>query len=43
MKKAILIVAIIWAALSAGVPALESWELGSIATMGSDQIERIEE
>ena len=43
MKKFIIWIAIVWAVGFAAVPALESWDMGSIDTIGSDQIERIEE
>lgn len=44
MRNLLIAAAIIWALGSALVPMLESWELpGSIDTMGSNQIERIQE
>lgn len=43
MRSMLIGFAILWAIGSAAVPALEGWNLGSIDTMGSDQIERIQE
>jgi len=44
MKNLLIFVAIVVALLSAAVPMLESWELSpSIDSIGSDQIERIQE
>jgi hypothetical protein len=43
MKNLIIVIATLLALGSMAVPMLEDWDLGSIDTMGSDQIERIQE
>lgn len=43
MRNLLIAAAIIWTMASAAVPMFEDWDLGSIDTIGSNQIEQIKE
>lgn len=43
MRNLLIAAAIFWTLASAAVPMLEDWDLGAIDTIGSNQIERIQE